>query len=237
MASAADANTGLVAYLCPGRFIDSDHPAVSAYAREHTRGLRSPREIAVALYYAVRDGFRYDPYRIDKTPHGFTASTCIERGYGFCVTKAALLAATGRVMGMPTRVGFADVRNHLTSPRLQATMRTDVFVYHGYTEFHLDGRWVKATPAFNLSLCQKASVLPLEFDGHNDSIFHPLDADGRKHMEYLRERGSFVDVPYQEILEAWRESYPSLDDWGKATGTADFEREAGADASSSKNAD
>ena len=29
-------------------------------------------------------------------------------------------------------------------------MGTDLFVYHGYAELFLDGKWVKATPAFNV---------------------------------------------------------------------------------------
>ena len=65
-------------------------------------------------------------------------------------------------------------------------MGTDLFVYHGYTDLCLDGKWVKATPAFNLALCTRFRVKPLEFDGRDDSIFHPFDEDDRRHMEYLR---------------------------------------------------
>jgi len=34
-------------------------------------------ERAIALYYAVRDGLRYDPYRIDLSVHGMKASTAL----------------------------------------------------------------------------------------------------------------------------------------------------------------
>jgi hypothetical protein len=94
-------------------------------------------------------------------------------------------------------------------------MGTDLFVYHGFTELWLEGKWVKATPAFNLELCRKFRVKPLEFDGRSDSIFHPFDADDRRHMEYLRERGSFADVPVAEIQRVFRESYPALYGLGK----------------------
>jgi len=213
-------------YLAPGRFVDSDHPAVVAFAREHTRELSDPCERAVALYYAVRDGYRYDPYRIDLSDEGFLASTVTRVGSGFCVPKATLLAAACRAAGIPARLGFADVRNHLTSPRLHRQMGTDVFVYHGYAELWLARRWVKATPAFNLSLCEKAGVLPLEFDGHADSLFHPSDAGGRRHMEDPRDHGTHVDVPVEEIIAAWRAAYPSSSDWGHAELRDDFEREA-----------
>ena len=211
--------------LEPTTAVDSDHPAVIAYARREAAGLTDPREIAIRLYYAVRDGIRYDPYRIDLTPAGLSASRCLESGYGFCVTKAALLAAVLRVHGIPARLGFADVRNHLTSARLRATMGTDVFAFHGYTEVWLDGRWVKATPAFNLTLCEKAGTQPLEFDGRADSVLQPFDLSGRRHMEYLRDRGSHADLPREEMVRVWDELYPANVEWKRASNHGDFESE------------
>ena len=213
-------------YLQAGPHVDSDHPAVRALAQETTNGISSVRERAVALYYAVRDGFRYDPYAIQAIDRCFTASVVIEVGSGFCISKAALLAATARAAGIPARVGFADVKNHLTSPRLRDLMETDEFVYHGYTELWIDDRWVKATPAFNRTLCDKAGVRPLEFDGQTDSLFHPLDQSGRKHMEYLRDHGSRPDVPVGEILAAWEKFYPKMAQWGQQHISANFEQEA-----------
>jgi len=196
-------------YLRSGRYIDSAHPAVAAFAREHARGA-TDRERAVALYYAVRDGIRYNPFLDFSDDAVFRASDCLAAGQGFCVGKAALLAACARAAGVPARVGFADVKNHLTTPALRARMGTDLFIYHGYTELFLEGRWVKATPAFNRELCQRFRVKPLEFDGREDSIFHPFDEDNRRHMEYVRDRGTFADVPAAEIQRAFREYYPPL---------------------------
>jgi transglutaminase-like putative cysteine protease len=87
----------------------------------------------VSLYYAVRDGFRYDPYRVDTSPQGMRASTVIACGYGWCVPKAALLAAASRAAGIPARLGYADVRNHLATERMRQAMQTDLFIWHGYT--------------------------------------------------------------------------------------------------------
>jgi transglutaminase-like putative cysteine protease len=182
---------------------------VVEFARQHVKG-SSDVERAVSLYYAVRDGIRYNPFLDFSRDTAFQGSKCLETGEGFCIGKAALLAACARAVGIPARVGFADVKNHLTTPRLAERMGTDLFVYHGFTELWLEGKWVKATPAFNLDLCRKFRVKPLEFDGRNDSIFHPFDADDRRHMEYLRERGSFADVPVAEIQRVFRESYPAL---------------------------
>ena len=196
-------------YLLPGAYIDSDHPAVAAFARKAVRGA-TDIERAVSLYYAVRDGIRYNPFLDFTVDSAYRASSCLEAGEGFCVGKAALLAACARAEGVPSRVGFADVKNHLSTPRLLEYIGSDLFIYHGYTEFLLEGKWVKATPAFNLALCTKFRVKPLEFDGRNDSIFHPYDEDARRHMEYVRDRGSFADVPAAQIQQAFREFYPRL---------------------------
>ncbi|HZN99762.1 MAG TPA: transglutaminase family protein [Burkholderiales bacterium] len=196
-------------YLRAGRYVDSAHPAIVAFSREHSNG-RSERERAVALYYAVRDKVRYNPFLDFTKTDVFRASAVLEAGQGFCIGKAALLAACARVAGIEARVGFADVKNHLTTPRLAETMGSDLFVYHGYTELRMDGKWVKATPAFNLALCKRFRVKPLEFDGREDSIFHPFDEDDRRHMEYLRDRGVYADVPVEEIQRAFRDAYPKF---------------------------
>ena len=206
--------------------VDADHPAVVDFARRHARGAND-RERAVALYYAVRDDFRYDPYRIDLSPHGMRASTVLETGYGWCVTKAALLAAAGRAVGIPARLGYADVRNHLSTERMRQMMKTDIFVWHGYTDFWLDGAWRKATPAFNLSLCERFGLHPLEFDGVADSIYHPYDRAGNRHMEYVHQRGAFDEMPLAEITADILRTYPVAAQPAQAAGDflADVERE------------
>ena len=209
------------AHLAPTAIIDSDHPEIAALAAETIRDLSEPREQAVKLYYLVRDRIRYDPYRIDATAEGLSASTALKQGYGFCMNKAVLLAAMCRASGIPARLGYADVRNHLSTERLRASMKTDVFYYHGYTSIWLDGQWVKATPAFNLSLCEKFGLLPLEFDGRSDSINHPFDREGNRHMEYLRFRGERDDLPLEEIQQMFRERYPGM----VGLSDQDFERD------------
>ena len=197
------------AYLTSSEYIDSGHSAVRAFAAKHARG-QTDVERGVTLYYAVRDRIRYNPFLDFTQPGAFRASDCLAAGEGFCIGKASLLAATARAAGIASRIGFADVKNHLTTPRLLEFMGRDEFIYHGFAELLIEGKWVKATPAFNLALCEKFRVKPLEFDGRSDSIFHPFDADDRRHMEYLRDRGSFADVPVAEIRAAFREYYPRL---------------------------
>ena len=205
----ASAATPSPATLAPTLLIDSDHPAVAAFAAEHGRGA-DDRERALGIFMAVRDGFRYDPYRVDLSPEGMKASAVLASGHGWCVPKAALLAAAWRAAGLPARVGYADVRNHLSTERMRQTMQTDLFIWHGYAEVWLDGRWIKATPAFNMSLCERFGLRPLDWDGHGDSLYHPYDQAGQRHMEYVRERGAFEDVPLAQIVEDFRITYPGL---------------------------
>jgi transglutaminase-like putative cysteine protease len=179
--------------------VDHEHPRVRGFVATHDVTGADPRTRAVALYYAVRDLVRYDPYAIDLSTAGLAASRALETGRGWCVTKAVLLAACCRAIGVPARLGYADVKNHLSTARLRELMRTDEFRWHGYASLLLEGRWVKATPAFNVELCAKFGLHPLEFDGRGDSLYHPYDRAGRQHMEYLRYRGEFADVPAAEI--------------------------------------
>ncbi|NQD95764.1 transglutaminase family protein [Pseudomonas sp. CrR25] len=203
-------------YLDPGRFIDSDHPAVAEFAEQACGDQRTPREQAVALYYAVRDGIRYNPYVFSRDPETLKASHALLSGESYCVPKAALLAACARHCGIPARIGLADVRNHLATPRLLELLRSEVFAMHGYTELHLDGRWVKATPAFNQALCRLFEVAPLEFDGLTDSVFHPFNQQGQRYMEYLVDHGQFADLPEPLFFAHLQHCYPHLfetDSW------------------------
>jgi transglutaminase-like putative cysteine protease len=131
-------------------------------------------------------------------------------GRGYCVQKAVALSAAARAAGIPARLGFADVRNHLQSERLRAAMGTDLFVWHGYSVLHLGGRWTKASPAFNRELCERFGVPPLEFDGTRDALLHAHAGDGSRYMEYLHEHGVWADLPLERILAAYREAYPVL---------------------------
>ncbi len=212
-------------YLQPGAFIDSDAPSVVDFAREAARGAANERDKAIRLYHAVRDGIVYDPYVDLADPTFYKASSVLARGRTFCVGKASLLAASARVAGIPARVGFADVKNHLTSRRLRETLKTDTFRWHSYSELYLDGRWVKATPAFDLALCEKVGLKPLEFDGVSDSLFHEFDRAGKRHMEYLRDRGPYPDVPFDTIIADFRAHYPFLFEPGALCG-GEFRNEA-----------
>lgn len=169
-----------------------------------------PRELAIALHDAVRDRIRYEVYNADLSRLGTTASAILRRGQGFCVHKAIVYGAACRAVGIPSRLAYGDVRNHLASQRLLELMGGDVFTFHALTCVQIDGAWIRATPVFNTLLCRLYGILPLQFDGVNDSYYHPFDAIGRKHMEFVQWRGEFDDFPYETVIGGITANHPKL---------------------------
>ncbi|RLE24761.1 MAG: transglutaminase [Acidobacteria bacterium] len=197
-------------YLASTYFIDFESDAVQSFVTRVVGSVDDPRAKAILLFNAVRDELWYDPYSVNLDRDAYRASVILGGRTAYCVPKAIVMAAAGRAVGLPTRLGYADVRNHLATPRLLEQLGTDVFAFHGFTEVFLEDRWVKVTPTFNSRLCERFGVLPLEFDGISDTLFQPFDASGKRHMEYIRERGTFADFPFEEMLRVYAEVYPSL---------------------------
>jgi len=203
-------NPGLRLYLSPAEFIDSDHEDVRAKAKAVVGRISDRIEQARVLYGAVRDEIRYDPYIDSTDPETYRASSVLAKGHGYCVGKASLYVALCRAVGIPARLGLADVKNHLATPRLLETVGTDVFAYHGYVEIMPGRTWIKATPTFNVSLCRKLGVPPLEFSGDSDALLQPFDANGREFMSYIAQHGTFFDVPAKFLIGEMVRLYPKL---------------------------
>lgn len=194
-------------YLKATKFINSDHSSIKALALKLTESTDSDKEKALKLYFHVRDTFFYDPYKVDLREEAMRASSLLDRKHGYCGEKACLLAALGRAAGIPSRLGFARVKNHIGTSKLEEILQTDEIVFHGFTEFYLDDKWVKCTPAFNKALCNKLGVVPLDFDGENDSIFQEFTSSGEQFMVYTHNYGSFDDIPTQLMFSELRKYY------------------------------
>jgi transglutaminase-like putative cysteine protease len=205
--------TDLTPFLEPNFFVDSDHPEVVAWAERHGAPGAAPIDNAVRLYYSIRDAFRYNPWKVHPSREAFRASSVLvgdRREGGHCIDKANLLAACARHLGIPSRLHFANVRNHIGTEELERKLGTDLLVFHGYAELLLDGCWVAATPAFNRELCELLGVAPLEFDGRADSVFQQYDREGGRFMEYVHDYGSFPDIPFDLMIGEWKRYYPSF---------------------------
>lgn len=210
---------GTAGYLAPTTYVDSDSPEVRKFVHRALHDLPEDalaKEKAVRLFAAVRDGVRYDPYSFALSADEYRASRIAAAEAAFCVPKAILLTACLRAAGIPAAVGFADVRNHLNTPKLQELMGTDLFIYHGYVQLWLDGKPLKVTPAFNIELCERFGVRPLLFDGQADALFHEYDVNDQRHMEYVNDRGIHADAPIEEFLAAFRRTYPRLEEFNRA---------------------
>ena len=202
-------NTENEIYLRPTPFVNSDHKSVIEFAHHATKANNTDKQKVVDLYVAVRDQILYDPYHLILKPELISASQTLERGTGYCVEKSLLLAAVGRIHNIPSRLGFSIVQNHLSTQKFVDMLRSDKFVFHGYNEFLIDNKWVKCTPAFNKSLCEKFGTQALEFDGENDSVFQEYNG-GKKYMNYLHEYGTFDDLPYDLFVSELKVHYPHL---------------------------
>ncbi|MEX1036408.1 MAG: transglutaminase family protein [Sneathiella sp.] len=200
-------------YLQSAEYVDSSAPDVQAFveaALVELPSAASPKDKAIRLFEAVRDNIRYDPYSISLEPDAYRASAIVKEETAYCVPKAILLTASLRAAGIPAALGFADVRNHLNTPKLAEMMGSDLFIYHGYVQLWLGAESFKITPAFNMELCERFGVKPLIFDGTKDALFHEYDERDRQHMEYVNDRGLFIDAPIETFLSDFKAAYPGM---------------------------
>lgn len=195
-------------YLKPTFFVDSDSPEIVDYARSACRGVTGDKQKAIALFYAVRDDIRYDLFGFEVNLNYMKASYILKKQSGYCVSKALVLGAAARSQGIPARLGFADVINHLNPGKLHEMMRTNIFAYHGFAELFIEGRWVKATPSLDSTLCEKMGYVKPEFDGVHDTIYPDRNLKGEQHMEYLRFYGSYPDLPIDDLIKSVETHYP-----------------------------
>lgn len=200
-----------------GSLVDADDPAIVRFARDVAADAPGTRTVQL-LFSAVRDRIRYQGVIDYSNPDSYRASRVLRAGRGFCIGKAVLLAACARSLGIPAVIGFADVRNHLATTKLRALIGGDVVVWHGYAQLLVVGRWVKLSPAFDRDTCQKFGTGVLEFDGENDALLQQCDLSGRRHMEYVRERGVYYEPPVHLLGAEFRRHHPQL--WIAATAQA-----------------
>ncbi len=195
-------------YLQETYFLDFNHPDFDLFLQDFPTDI-TPKQTAIALYFKVRDGFIYDPYRLDLRKEGLKASALLQKSRGWCVEKSTLLAALARRFDIPSRIGYAIVTNHIGVERLTDILKSKEIVFHGYVELFLEGKWVKCTPAFDQKICMMANVEPLDWDGETDSLFQEFSG-GQQFMEYLHFYGDFADVPNELMHAEMKKHYPHL---------------------------
>lgn len=188
-------------YLNLTDIIDCNNPSIREKAEELIKGQTEIIEKARALFYFVRDEVEYNIYVDKYLAEHFRASNILAKREGYCVQKAALLTALARAAGIPAGVGFAKLRNNLLPEKTLKWLGTDILPFHGYSELYIDRKWVKVTPAVDLRTCEKGRIVPVEFDGKNDALFNSRNQDGVLHIEYLKFRGRYPDVPLNTLWD------------------------------------
>ncbi|MBL4583126.1 MAG: transglutaminase family protein [Pseudomonadales bacterium] len=193
------------------RYFDSDDASVQAYAAKVVGDAQTDVEKVIKLYYAVRDEFRYDPRHFLLTKKQFCCRQILLDQRGFCMPKAVLLSTLARALAIPSGIGFAHVLNHLMPDSLLDEAGNNAPIFHGYSVLYVDGKWLKASPAFNLSMCEKLDTKPLEFDGKTHALFHEYDNQNRRHMEYIKDHGAVPDFPYETVYYGvFGDKYPDV---------------------------
>ena len=198
--------------LKPTFFMDYQHPLIQEKAKELIEGIPEDDDIgkAIKLFYFVRDQIRYSVRnaRESYNKENWKSSLTLETGFAFCIPKAILLASLARAVGIPSRLHFVDIVNHMTSERLKNNMGSNLFIFHGFVELFLDDRWVEANCAFDKELCLRKNFPAVNFDGKRDGLFAATTNDGKPFVEYIKDRGVYNDAPHQEVMQTWAAEYP-----------------------------
>lgn len=189
-------------FLEPTFFIDCDNAIIREKSQELTANIDETLEKARSIFYFVRDKIRYNVYSTRSEDSDFKASHILTKGEGYCVQKAVLLVALARAAYVPARLRFAEITIHHTARSLAEKRGSNVFPFHGLTDLYVNGRWVKATPTYNLEYCNKAGIAPVEFDGQSDALLPLSTLDGKPNVEYIQDRGFFDDLPLDQIRKA-----------------------------------
>jgi transglutaminase-like putative cysteine protease len=193
-------------YLRCTEIIDCATESVREKAIETTKGLKTDKEKAIALFYFVRDKIKHNAYTPLYDPSRYKASSTLKAGDGMCQNKAILLVALARAVGIPARLGFVDVEDHQLSESFKQMIGgVNTMPFHGFAELYIDGRWVHASPAYDLVTCRKKGFIPVEFDGVKDAKDSEYTKNGQLHMKHIKYHGPYEDLPLDEIYSYYRE--------------------------------
>ena len=203
-----------MSYLEATYYFDFENEVIQDLIAEFKDPSLPDKERAIGLYRKVRDQWKYNPYHISLAPEKFRASVIAGKSTGNCVEKCILLIAGLRGLGIPARLHLGKVKNHIAVERLTEKFGSNELTPHGMVNICLNNKWLKASPAFNKTLCEKFKVAPLEFDGENSSFLQEYNREGSLFMEYTDDYGHFEDVPVQFMKENIKEHYPHIFDTG-----------------------
>jgi transglutaminase-like putative cysteine protease len=198
-----------MSYLKPTYYFDFDNDFIQNLISEIKKD-DSKNNQAIRIYTKIRDEWLYDPYHISFSKQNYRASHIAQKTTGNCVEKSILLIACLRALNIPARLHLGKVKNHIAVERLEEKFGTNELTPHGMVNVFLNNEWLKMSPAFNATLCEKFNVEPLEFDGYTNSYLQQYNTQGDLFMEYLEDYGHFNDVPLKFMIENLKTHYPHI---------------------------
>ena len=198
-----------MSYLKPTYYFDFDNDLIQNLISEVKKD-DSKNNQAIRIYTKIRDEWLYDPYHISFSKQKYRASHIAQKTTGNCVEKSILLIACLRALNIPARLHLGKVKNHIAVERLEEKFGTNELTPHGMVNVFLNNEWLKMSPAFNATLCEKFNVEPLEFDGYTNSYLQQYNTQGDLFMEYLEDYGHFNDVPLKFMIENLKTHYPHI---------------------------
>ena len=199
-------------YLQSTCYFDFENELVQNLISEFKTDRQSDKEKTIGIYTKVRDDWKYDPYSISLSKEKYKSSHIAKKQSGNCVEKSIILIACLRALGIPARLHLGKVKNHIAVERLTEKFGSNELTPHGMVNVYLDKKWLKMSPAFNKSLCEKLNVEPLDFDGENNSFLQQYNSEGSRFMEYVDDYGHFDDVPLDFMIKNIKEHYPNIFD-------------------------
>lgn len=192
-------------FLVSAEGIQCAEPEVRELARRVARGSANEVEAARRLFDYVRDTVRYSVRVPFERMEDYLALNTLARGAGYCVQKSALLCTLARALGIPSRLGFADIINHQLPDGILEITGGDVIYYHCFLEWYVGGRWLKVTPSFDRRLTEERGWRLVEFDGEHDAMLPATTLDGSEHITYTAYHGWRLELPLSEMMDAWLE--------------------------------
>jgi len=115
-------------YLASTDIIDWKHPEVSQLARQLSKGMESPKQIAKRCFEWVRDEI-YHSYDYQMNPVTSKASEVLRARTGYCFAKSHLLAALLRANSIPTGLCYQ---------RLDRDQNGRIHCLHGLNAIHFE---------------------------------------------------------------------------------------------------
>lgn len=197
-------------YLCSTLILEVNDLSTQEFIVDIDSSL-SKKEQAIMVYNKVRDYFIYDPYHLDLRPDSLKSSHILTKKRAWCVEKAIVMATALRALGIPSKLGYGIVINHIGVEKLTTLLKRKEIVFHGYVSVYLNDHWIKATPAFDRGVCRLSGVAPLAWDGDKDALLQAYQGD-KEFMEYTHFYGEFDDVPVELMNAEMKKYYPHLFD-------------------------